>query len=151
MADMEQVPEYKVQLRTSCRLVDGQPKFGTCWELSRFKGRQEGKWTDFEILFASPEVFEDQEDAKRDAVQKLEPLICCADSPLRIAFRTAIDWIVDENVGRGFCTFLMVELRPFQRRFLKESTRLGIDTAALSIPRGNGKSWLAGQYTAHPL
>ena len=97
MADMEQVPEYKVQLRTSCRLVDGQSKFGTCWELSRFKGRQEGKWTDFEILFASPEVFEDQEDAKRDAVQKLEPLICCADSPLRIAFRTAIDWIVDEN------------------------------------------------------
>ena len=39
----------------------------------------------------------------------------------------------------------MVELRPFQRRFLKESTRLGIDTAALSIPRGNGKNWLAGR------
>ena len=94
---IEQLPEYLVQLRTSCRLVDGQPKFGTCWELTHFTRQQEGKWTDSETLFASAAVFEDQEDAKRDAVQKLEPLICCADSPLRIAFRTAIDWIVDEN------------------------------------------------------
>ena len=36
-----------------------------------------------------------------------------------------------------------MDLRPFQRKFIAGATRAGIDTAALSIPRGNGKSWLA--------
>ena len=36
-----------------------------------------------------------------------------------------------------------MELRPFQRRFLKGALAPGIDIAAMSIPRGNGKSWLA--------
>ena len=36
------------------------------------------------------------------------------------------------------------DLRPFQRRFLKGALAPGIDVAALSIPRGNGKSALAG-------
>ena len=34
-------------------------------------------------------------------------------------------------------------LRPFQRRFLRAALAPGVDTAALSMPRGNGKSWLA--------
>ena len=34
-------------------------------------------------------------------------------------------------------------LRPFQRRFLARALTQGVDTAALSMPRGNGKSWLA--------
>ena len=38
----------------------------------------------------------------------------------------------------------MIELRPFQRAFIRAATAPGIDTAALSIPRGNGKSALAG-------
>ena len=37
-----------------------------------------------------------------------------------------------------------IELREFQKRFIAGATAEGIDTAALSIPRGNGKSWLAG-------
>ena len=37
----------------------------------------------------------------------------------------------------------MTVLRPFQRQFIKAATAPGIDTAALSIPRGNGKTWLA--------
>ena len=37
----------------------------------------------------------------------------------------------------------MIELRPFQRRFLKAAFSPGVDTSALSIPRGNGKSTLA--------
>ena len=37
----------------------------------------------------------------------------------------------------------MTELRPFQRQFIRAATAPGIDTAALSLPRGNGKSWLA--------
>ena len=38
----------------------------------------------------------------------------------------------------------MIDLRPFQKRFIREALKPGIDTAALSIPRGNGKSALAG-------
>ena len=38
----------------------------------------------------------------------------------------------------------MLDLRPFQRRFIRAATAPGIDTAALSLPRGNGKSALAG-------
>lgn len=38
----------------------------------------------------------------------------------------------------------MLELRPFQRRFIRAATSPDIDTAALSLPRGNGKSALAG-------
>ena len=36
-----------------------------------------------------------------------------------------------------------MKLRSFQKRFLKGAFSPGVDTAALSIPRGNGKSWLA--------
>ena len=36
-----------------------------------------------------------------------------------------------------------LQLRPFQRQFLAAATRPDIDTAVLSLPRGNGKSWLA--------
>ena len=34
-------------------------------------------------------------------------------------------------------------LRPFQRRFLRRALAPGVDIAALSLPRGGGKSWLA--------
>ena len=37
----------------------------------------------------------------------------------------------------------MIEPRPFQRRFIRGAFASGTDTAALSIPRGNGKSTLA--------
>ena len=35
------------------------------------------------------------------------------------------------------------ELRMFQRQFIRGALAPGVDVAALSIPRGNGKSWLA--------
>lgn len=35
-------------------------------------------------------------------------------------------------------------LRPFQRQFIKQFERVNINIAALSMARGNGKSWLAG-------
>lgn len=38
----------------------------------------------------------------------------------------------------------MLDLRPFQRRFLSGALAPDIDTAVLSLPRGNGKSRLAG-------
>ena len=36
-----------------------------------------------------------------------------------------------------------MELRVFQKRFIRGAFAPGIDTAALSVARGNGKSWLA--------
>ena len=44
-----------------------------------------------------------------------------------------------------------MDLRPFQRRFIRAATAPGIDTAALSLPRGNGKSALAGYLLARIL
>ena len=46
---------------------------------------------------------------------------------------------------------MAIELRPFQRRFIKAATAPGIDTCAASFPRGNGKSWLAGHLVARIL
>ena len=45
----------------------------------------------------------------------------------------------------------MVELRTFQRTFIRHATAPGIDTAALSLPRGNGKSWLAAHLLQRAL
>ena len=39
----------------------------------------------------------------------------------------------------------MDDLRPFQRRFLSAALAPRIDTAVLSLPRGNGKTWLAAR------
>ena len=46
---------------------------------------------------------------------------------------------------------MAVTLRPFQRRFIGAALAPGIDTAALSIPRGNGKSWLAAHLLTRAL
>ena len=45
----------------------------------------------------------------------------------------------------------MSGLRRFQRDFIRAATAPDIDTAALSLPRGNGKSWLAGHILARVL
>ena len=42
-------------------------------------------------------------------------------------------------------------LRPFQKHFLTRALAPGVDTAALSIPRGNGKSWLAAHLLTRVL
>ena len=43
------------------------------------------------------------------------------------------------------------ELRAFQKQFVKRALAPGIDVAALSIPRGNGKSWLAAHLLQRAL
>ena len=42
-------------------------------------------------------------------------------------------------------------LRTFQKQFVKAALKPGIDIAALSIPRGNGKSWLAAHLLQRAL
>ena len=43
------------------------------------------------------------------------------------------------------------KLKRFQRDFLRGALAPGIDTAALSLPRGNGKTWLAAYILARCL
>ena len=45
----------------------------------------------------------------------------------------------------------MMDLQPFQKRFIKRALAPGVDTAALTISRGNGKSWLAAYIAAKEL
>ena len=45
----------------------------------------------------------------------------------------------------------MLNLRPFQRRFLRSAMAPGIRTAAMSLPRGNGKSTLVAWLGARTL
>ena len=45
----------------------------------------------------------------------------------------------------------METLRQFQKTFLKNALAPGIDTAALSVSRGNGKSWLGGYILTRAL
>ena len=45
----------------------------------------------------------------------------------------------------------MDALRPFQTRFIRSALAPGIDTAVLSLPRGNGKSWLAARLAIRVL
>ena len=44
-----------------------------------------------------------------------------------------------------------MDLRRFQEDFLRNAMRPGIDMACLSLPRGNGKSWLAAHLAARVL
>ena len=43
------------------------------------------------------------------------------------------------------------DLRSFQKKFIKEAFRPEIDTAVLSVPRGNGKTALAGHILSRCL
>ena len=45
----------------------------------------------------------------------------------------------------------METLRPFQKVFLKRALSKDVDIAALSMPRGNGKSWLAAHILSRAL
>ena len=40
-------------------------------------------------------------------------------------------------IGAGVLCVTMIDLRPFQKRFIKEATAPGRDTSILSLPRGN--------------
>ena len=58
--------------------------------------------------------------------------------------------VYGNRTGQAFDHFV-VKLRPFQREFVAGVLRPGTKRAALSIPRGNGKSWLAGYLAAAAL
>ena len=70
-----------------------------------------------------------------------------------MAVGTPVRGFAMRNEGRGgqIPRHKLTELRPFQRRFMAAATADGVDTAALSMPRGNGKSWLASRLAIRAL
>ena len=94
MENSDQIPEYSVGLRNDHRFIGGQsePKVGIAWAIYRNEGGRSS-----EVLFISPDVFDTDVEAKRDAVRKLGFVTCCSDSPLRIVYKTAIGWMTDES------------------------------------------------------
>ena len=65
----------------------------------------------------------------RRVVRPWGPLLRCAEGAARI--------------GVGLFRVKGTHAETFQKEFLKKALSPEVDTAALSIPRGNGKSWLA--------
>ena len=55
----------------------GETVYGLAWEINRRLPEREGKWPNFETLMVSKDVFEFEDDAKRDAVRTLESFGCC--------------------------------------------------------------------------
>ena len=85
---------YTIQLKDSVRLYWDREKgeyqkSGIAWYLSRTKP-QKGKKDFTQSIVASPEVFDCDEDAKKDALEKLSVLRCPIEQPID---RT-IKWIV---------------------------------------------------------
>ena len=54
----------------------GETVYGMAWEINRRLPEREGKWPNFETLMVSKDVFEFEDDAKRDAVRTLESFGC---------------------------------------------------------------------------
>ena len=84
---------YTVQLRDGVRLYRGPKggvKGGIVWDLMRETPTGDGK-TFYHSIIASPDVFETDEEAKQDALEKLSMLRCPFDRPID----TAIKWMLD--------------------------------------------------------
>ena len=82
-------------------------------------------------------------DRLRDGRRRARPLDGTAGPPGR---RVSVGWPVGCKGSPQ-----MTDLRPFQRKFIRAATAPGVDTAALSLPRGNGKSALAGHLVSRIL
>ncbi|MYE83240.1 MAG: hypothetical protein F4X36_15670 [Gammaproteobacteria bacterium] len=83
-----------MQIRHDLRLYRNQPgdvhKRGLSWSLMRSCIVNGERFS--ETIISSPEVFDDPEDAKRDALRKLSILRCPLDLPLD----RAVKWILDD-------------------------------------------------------
>ena len=89
------MPEYHVGLHRDIRTTDGGEVVGMAWSVIRRLPDPEGQ-PRYETLVVSKDVFEHEDDAKRDAVRVLKTFGCCDDSPFRKALRTIVEWMTDE-------------------------------------------------------
>ena len=80
--------EYTIQLSSGARQYLGEDKlrYGIVWDLTRSCPGSDGKSFD-QAIVSSPEVFEDEEDAKQDATKKLALLGCPLERPVAQALR----------------------------------------------------------------
>ena len=85
--------EYTVQLTHDVRMYvgDENPRHGSSWSLTRQTSTSDGKPFNQSIV-VSAEVFDNDEEAKEDALRKLSILRCPLDQPLD----KAIKWMLDD-------------------------------------------------------
>ena len=90
---METKWEYSIQIHGHDARIyaDGQARYGTTWSLARNCDSAAGPYT--ESIMTSPEVFDDAEAAKRDAVEKLSILRCPIETPID----RALHWMLSEG------------------------------------------------------
>ncbi|MYE01564.1 MAG: hypothetical protein F4Y03_09825 [Alphaproteobacteria bacterium] len=91
--------EYRVQLKEDVRLYYRPQeqggyveRRGTVWEVVRTTKPGDGSHY-YQTVVCSPGVFEDDDEAKRDALEKLSMLRC----PLGRPLDRAIKWMLDDG------------------------------------------------------
>ena len=79
---------FEISIKVDCRkyLGEDHAREGLAWTLDRIVGDYR------QSIAASPNVFEHQEDAIQDAINKLSVLRCPIDAPLDCALK----WMLDE-------------------------------------------------------
>ena len=80
--------EYTIQISSGARLYLGEdePRYGIEWNLTRSCPGSDGR-SFSQTIVSSAEVFDDEEDAKRDATEKLALLGCTLEKPIAQALR----------------------------------------------------------------
>lgn len=85
--------EYSIQISSGARLYLGEdePRYGLVWDLTR-SNTSLGESPFRQAIVSSPEVFDDAEDAKQDAIVKLSKLSC----PLERPIAHAVHWMLED-------------------------------------------------------
>lgn len=82
---------YRLEIVNDSRICPGgEKRFGAAWVVVR-EDRANASTAHVQPIVASPEVFESDREAKRDALEKLSILACQLDQPLARVIKTLLD------------------------------------------------------------
>ena len=82
---------YRLEIVNDARVhPTGEKRFGAAWVLVR-EDRVDASTAHVESIVASPDVFESDREAKRDALEKLSILACQVDQPLARVIKALLD------------------------------------------------------------
>ncbi|MCY3762647.1 MAG: hypothetical protein OXH50_15465 [Gemmatimonadetes bacterium] len=95
MPDAEIKWDYAIQLLAGARLYrrpggEDETVYGWTWALVRTSSNADGSSFTHSVI-VSPEVFENDEEAKHDALEKLTILRCPIERPLDVAAKMMVD------------------------------------------------------------
>lgn len=82
---------YRLEVVNDVQIYPGgEKRLGAAWVLERARPADAGA-THVEPIVASPEVFNSDREAKRDALEKLSVLACPLDRPLARVIKSLLD------------------------------------------------------------